>query len=454
MRQDKLGVFSKLLEGLLRNSKTRPPGARQIAETEDPSLLPGEAPEGDGENASIKKTNPRWVKKAPLSPGDEQLRKKETPVLLVQEALPGEKVGLFPLEQTEEGQDTTAEAAAFAAAFSLFPQTDPGEVPPQETGPEDFPPPSGEFTVETPVLFAEIKPPGPQSAGGPEGLEEDASPRDRKAAAARRDPGEASLRLTGETEAAAVRLARTVEKPSGEAEKTGPANSRRNDPGLRDKRRDRVELEVRDQRTAPEVPLARGPALPGEAPGTIREVELRLELPGGGRAVGEGLSTGGSAPSRAFEEILAGELRGGLGDDIVQQASIILKDGGAGLIRLTLKPESLGNVKIRLEMAENKIAGRIIVESNEALRAFEREIASLEQALKDSGFNGASIELSVSSDNGGDRGNPQGKGEEASPFFSERLHLAVSGYESAGDLLAISGSPGDPAASGPVNMLV
>jgi hypothetical protein len=104
-------------------------------------------------------------------------------------------------------------------------------------------------------------------------------------------------------------------------------------------------------------------------------------------------------------------------------------------------------------MAENKIAGRIIVESNEALRAFEREIASLEQAFKDSGFNGASIEMSVSADTNGGRENGRGKGEEAGPFFSERLHLAVAGYESAGDFPVFGGNPGDPA-SRPVNMLV
>jgi flagellar hook-length control protein FliK len=96
---------------------------------------------------------------------------------------------------------------------------------------------------------------------------------------------------------------------------------------------------------------------------------------------------------------------------------------------MTLKPESLGNVKIRLEMADNKIAGHIIVESNEALRAFEREIRSLEQAFRDSGFDGATLEMAVASESGQDGAGRQWEGGEASPFFSERL--AASTYEAA-----------------------
>jgi hypothetical protein len=52
-------------------------------------------------------------------------------------------------------------------------------------------------------------------------------------------------------------------------------------------------------------------------------------------------------------------------------------------------------------MAENKITGQIIVESEEALRAFEREITSLEKAFVESGFEGANLEMSLAADGGG-----------------------------------------------------
>jgi flagellar hook-length control protein FliK len=109
---------------------------------------------------------------------------------------------------------------------------------------------------------------------------------------------------------------------------------------------------------------------------------------------------------------------------------VVLKDGGEGTIRLSLKPESLGNVKIRLEMADNKITGHIIVESDEALRAFEREVSSLEQAFKESGFEGADLEMSLASGNGSGAEQQRNDGE-ASPFFSERFaaERAASQYD-------------------------
>jgi flagellar hook-length control protein FliK len=131
--------------------------------------------------------------------------------------------------------------------------------------------------------------------------------------------------------------------------------------------------------------------------------------------------------------MLARELHENLNTDIVRHASIILRDGGEGIIRLNLKPEALGNVKIRLEMTENKIAGQIIVESDEALKAFEQEIRALEQAFRDSGFDGASIEMAVSRDGGENGAGRQWQEGEASPFFSERL--AATNYDNASDIL-------------------
>jgi hypothetical protein len=64
----------------------------------------------------------------------------------------------------------------------------------------------------------------------------------------------------------------------------------------------------------------------------------------------------------------------------------------------------MGNVKVRLEMTENKITGLIVVESDEALRAFQRELPVLEKAFKDSGFNETNLEMSLAQDwrnNGG-----------------------------------------------------
>jgi flagellar hook-length control protein FliK len=149
----------------------------------------------------------------------------------------------------------------------------------------------------------------------------------------------------------------------------------------------------------------------------------------------------------SFETMLARELGGELSQDIVKQAAIVLRNGDSGTIRLSLKPETLGNVKIRLEMADNKIAGHIIVESDEALRAFEREIHTLEQAFEDSGFEQANLELAMDFRNREDR---QWR-DEAGPFFSERFAGSLYDGESAG--LEAEGRYGSALGISAINML-
>ena len=163
---------------------------------------------------------------------------------------------------------------------------------------------------------------------------------------------------------------------------------------------------------------------------------------------GGGSDAAGKAPS--FQDALAREIREGAGADIVRHASLVLKDGGEGLIRLNLKPESLGAVKIRLEMADNKIAGSIVVESEEALKAFEKEIRSLEQAFVDGGFDGASLELSVAADGAGDRRNREDGGG-PKPFYSERL--AAADYDAAAADIAAPDSYRYGGAEAAVDML-
>jgi len=141
-------------------------------------------------------------------------------------------------------------------------------------------------------------------------------------------------------------------------------------------------------------------------------VDLRPETSQGDRSEAQNAVPAGES----FEQLLTRELQGDLSADIVKQAAIVLRDGGEGTIKLSLKPETLGKVKIHLEMAENRISGRIIVESEEALRAFEREIHSLEQSFRDSGFE-ASLNAALDYRNDGQ----QWKEEEVQPFFSERL---------------------------------
>ncbi len=165
-----------------------------------------------------------------------------------------------------------------------------------------------------------------------------------------------------------------------------------------------------------------------------REINMELRLPDN-NSVNLGQSSAQTnwdakaAPvtnSAAMENMLARELHQNFNGDIVRHASMALHDGGAGTIRIALKPETLGNVKIHLEMSENKVTGQIIVESEEALNAFKKEIASLEQAFRESGFSSADLNLSLNS------GNENTDTQEA-PSFTPRM--IASRYDDASEIL-------------------
>jgi flagellar hook-length control protein FliK len=231
-----------------------------------------------------------------------------------------------------------------------------------------------------------------------------------------------------------------------------PAENRPAEHSPKNKRKERLPVEVRDLRTGLQTETSGAAAAAGNA----AERELVVEL----RPAGERLFTGNPAGNVAetehalsaesggnFEAMLAGRLSGELSSDIVKQAAIVLRDGGEGTIRLSLKPETLGKVKIHLEMAENKVSGHIFVESEEALRAFEREIHTLEQAFKDSGFAEASLDTALGSGDGRRR-----ESGEDQPFFSSRL--AAASYDTGSEFAAASSGVYVSGGFSAVNMLV
>ena len=95
-----------------------------------------------------------------------------------------------------------------------------------------------------------------------------------------------------------------------------------------------------------------------------------------------------SAPSlRTFQERLVPE--------VVRHTGIILREGGSGEIRLLLKPESLGAVRIRLSLGESSLEGRIVVENNTVKDLMEASLEHLKQALRAGGFQSAALEVTV-----------------------------------------------------------
>ncbi|MDR2552757.1 MAG: flagellar hook-length control protein FliK [Treponema sp.] len=231
-----------------------------------------------------------------------------------------------------------------------------------------------------------------------------------------------------------------------------PAENQESRPVFRkgDRRREKIPLDIQDLRTGTADPAEGFLKWGSEIRNGTEEIVLDLR-PAGERSEPP-LSAEEWQAARAgegFEQILARELKGELSADIVRQAALVLRDGGEGTIKLSLKPETLGKVKIHLEMADNKILGYIVVESEEALRAFEQEIHSLEQSFRDSGFADASLNAALDYRNGGQRR----RDDEADPFFSERL--AASSYDAEADRgqADISGGYGSSVGFNAVNVL-
>lgn len=82
-------------------------------------------------------------------------------------------------------------------------------------------------------------------------------------------------------------------------------------------------------------------------------------------------------------------------DQIVKHARFVLKDANRGEIRLMIKPESLGNLKIRLNMNENNIVARILVENNSVRQALESNFEALQRSFNEGGFNLSEMDVSV-----------------------------------------------------------
>ncbi|HUV06407.1 MAG TPA: flagellar hook-length control protein FliK, partial [Spirochaetia bacterium] len=124
----------------------------------------------------------------------------------------------------------------------------------------------------------------------------------------------------------------------------------------------------------------------GEAPRTIQSKEdLQATRP--------------QVPQR-FQEYLKSE--------VVRSSSIILRNEGQGELRLILKPESLGNVRIKLSLNNNHIEGRIIVENNSVKEMFESNLQNLNNAFVREGFASSSLQVSVGNDNSREKAGEKG----------------------------------------------
>ena len=139
-----------------------------------------------------------------------------------------------------------------------------------------------------------------------------------------------------------------------------------------------------------------------------------------------------SASSSTFQAMLSNQLQNNAAD-FVKAGNIVLKDNDAGQIKLILNPESLGNVKIDLEISDKTLTGRITVASREAFNAFKESSESLRQAFINSGFENAGFELAMAgSDSFGGNLNGREQNDAGKAFAAGKAYTEDTVYADYG----------------------
>ncbi len=111
--------------------------------------------------------------------------------------------------------------------------------------------------------------------------------------------------------------------------------------------------------------------------------------------------------------------------DFVKAGTVVLKDNNQGTINMILKPESLGNVKVKLNLSDKVITGEITVHSQEAYDAFKESIGSLKEAFQQSGFETAGFELNLASDGSNQNHGSATEGQQQDAgyqFYSDQVY--------------------------------
>lgn len=425
------GSFAKILAGLLGRT-----AARESAAAESESAATALAAEDAGPSDS--------------ATGDSDLVRIPSGEVLAN--LMGNSGLDFDADTEIAGEDVAAEVGLPAFAAVALGQISGGDVPPEETA--DRPEPAdtaanvrgavqdragstGDLPSSSGFRVGEEQAGNSDSADRTDAMRSDAVRPEAIAGQAAADNPDVRDNFAVIGNPAAGRKA-SVETagiagavPSVDAKRVSGEDGRAEDPRARLARRGSRTANVgraegTETRTGTEtafkVPGVESSRAEAELSGREAGIQVRLvgENPGSRAAAGWEVRSG-----QSFEGLLARELHQHLNADIVREARVLLRDGNEGTIRLALKPETLGNVKIRLEMAENKISGHVVVESEEAMKAFRQELAALEREFLDSGFLEAKLSMSFSGEGG-----PEGRAE---PGKEDGLsgRLAASRYDAS-----------------------
>ncbi len=131
-----------------------------------------------------------------------------------------------------------------------------------------------------------------------------------------------------------------------------------------------------------------------------------------------------------FASQLSRRLQGDAGAEIVRHAHMVVRGKESGEMRLVLRPDNLGSVRVRMQMEDGLITVRFLVENNGVRQALEQNLAGLQQAFRDAGLETGSLDVSVGNGGNGDA-EQQGQGDTTRRDV-HRLAAAVPGISEFG----------------------
>lgn len=276
-----------------------------------------------------------------------------------------------------------------------------------------------------------------ESGIDPRGVSGDALRSGKKAGASRHGPDgtdaaqNAGMLFTGSN----ARLALGTQKREGD-QAAGLDSASGVKGGKTARNEKKTVINVRDERTgdgtvaATDSPFAKTVKVNGDGSADM-SIAFRNAENGKGSLAGEEsrVAEKRDGDGKSFASMLSQELRSNAAD-FVKTGAIVLRDNNVGTIRLTLHPESLGNVKISLELSgDRKISGKIVVSSEEAYEAFNESLGGLSDAFVEGGFQSAGFDLSFAGENGAGRGSAETGGNASSPFYASSIPDVMSGTE-------------------------
>lgn len=150
-------------------------------------------------------------------------------------------------------------------------------------------------------------------------------------------------------------------------------------------------IEVIDERThaeSSEITLNTTTSISND--GSSAEMVMTLPVQAAGSEANGSLEAGYSKAD--FSQMLNNSIAA-TKDEFVKTGSIILQDNKKGSINLILRPEELGNVKVKLELSDNQITGKIVVASKEAFEAFKANLEDIRNAFVANGFDACGFDL-------------------------------------------------------------